>query len=1055
MNLKFLRKLSWVLTLLTIISTSLFAQQRQITGKVVDKKDGQPVPGVTVGIRGKTNNVSTNDRGEFALIADPATDALVFSFIGYVRQVIPLAGKTNLTVSFVEDTQNLDNDAVVVVGYGTKKRSEVLGSVATITGAEIQDIPAPNLAGAMRNRIAGVGVSQVSGRPGAPITLNIRNSTVSDQARLSGATDEPLYVVDGITVTRDAFDNIDASMVENLTFLKDASAAIYGASGAKGVVLVTTKRGKVGKTGITYNGYLGVSDAAKVPEMLSAYDHAVLLNDTYRIQSAALSNFFLPEDLEYIKTLNYKSWYDEVWQASTTQRHNIGISGGSDRITFFAGGNYQSENANYAGMKFDKYGFRSGVVATLANGLKADVNFNVDYGTREQHHNAQDNDAAFFERIISIPRWVPISINGNYVNYNANSSSINPKAVAESGYYNNASTKGYRINAALTYQPNFLKGFTAKLQISQASGSSKSTQYVPPYRLYNYVRQGNNQQLFTDQLVNTSATSSYFEPTSATSATITPGVSENNSYQGFLTLQYGRTFAKHSVNFLVGGEQSEGNSQQSTVRYSNQLIPAIDQYWAFDATTLTRQNFSRTAVSKRSFFGRFNYDFDKKYLLEVITRVDASSNFATGNRWGVSPNAGIGWVLSQENFFKNTNFLSFINFFKLKLNVGITGDDRVDQRLWQDRFLIDVTNGYLYGNSNQNSLNRSRLANPDITWEKKRTINLGLETSMFNNKLDFSVEVFQNRNYDAFDLGGNNLFPLYFGTAAPVINYRETYNWGSEFSVGYKTKLATDLNLSASMNFGYGNSVVDRTLYAPGQLINNVAPDWQVQFGTDPRVYSSSNIGLKTLGMFRTQGEVDAWMAKYPNYRLYDRIPQPGWLYFEDTNGDGVISDSDMLPMFKNTNAFLSSGISLNLTYKNFALNTNINARFGGKVFYDGRARIAPSATRNILTIWQDRWTPENPMEGKFPRFDDPALTRNSDFWAVDGTMIRINTMTLSYKAPTAFANKLGIGGARILLTGNNLWTIVNPLPYKDPYTSSAYDYPMLRTISLGLSVNL
>ncbi|WP_442588797.1 SusC/RagA family TonB-linked outer membrane protein [Pedobacter sp. AW31-3R] len=1050
MNLKLLREFSWVLLLMIITSTTMFAQQRQITGKVVDKKDGMPIPGVTIGIRGKTNNVSTNQKGEFALLADPATDALVFSFLGYVRQIIPLAGKNNLTVSLAEDSQSLDENAVVVVGYGTKKRSEVLGSIATITGADIQDVPAPNLAGALRNRVAGVGVSQSSGRPGSPITLNIRNSTVSES--VPGGTSEPLYVVDGITVTRDAFDNIDASMVENLTFLKDASASIYGASGAKGVVLVTTKKGKSGRTSITYNGYLGISDAAKEPEMLSAYDHAVLLNDTYRTQSAPLSNLFLPEDLEYIKTLNYKSWYDEVWQPSTMQRHNVGFSGGSERITFFAGGNYQSENANYAGMKFDKYGFRSGVTASFANGLKADINFNVDYNTREQHHNAQDNDSQFFERIVSIPRWVPISINGNYLNYN---NLINPKAVAESGYYNNSSNKGYRINASLTYEPSFLKGFTAKFQISQASGSSKSTQYIPPYKLYNYVRRGNNQELFTDQLVNTSATSSYFEPTSATNATITPGVSENNSYQGFITLQYNRTFAKHSVGLLLGAEQSEGNSQNSTVRYSNQLIPNIDQYWAFDATTLTRQNFSRTAVSKRSFFGRFDYDFNKKYLLEVITRIDASSNFATGNRWGVSPNAGIGWVVSQEDFFKKSKLTSFINFMKLKLNVGITGDDRVDQRLWQDRFLIDVNNGYLYGNSNQNSLNRSRLANPDITWEKKRTINLGLETSMFNNKLDFGVEVFKNYNYDAFDLGGNNLFPLYFGTAAPIINYRETYNWGSEFSLGYKAKLATNLNLSASMNFGYGNSVVDKILYAPGNLINNVAQDWQIQFGTDPRRYSSSNIGLKTIGMFRTQAQVDAWMAKYPNYRLYDRIPQPGWLYFEDTNNDGVISDSDMQPMYNNTNSFFSSGISLNLTYKNLALSTNINARFGGKVFYDSRARIAPSATRNILTIWQDRWTPENPMEGKLPRFDDPALAKNSDFWAVDGTMVRINTMTLSYKVPGTFARKLGIEGGRLLLTGNNLWTIINPLPYKDPYTSSAYDYPMLRTISLGLSVNL
>ncbi len=1052
MNSKILRKFSLSLLVLLLSSTILFAQDRKVTGKITDA-DGVAIPGVNVSLKGVPSNVSSNAQGVYTIQVKSDQDVLVFSYIGFIRQQITVGSQTKIDVKLLAD-QTILEEVVINVGYGTKKSGEVLGSVANIKGSELQDIPAPNIAGAMRNRIAGVGVSQVSGRPGSSITLNIRNSSTSPSldGNESRGTDEPLYIVDGITVSREAFDNIDASMVDDITFLKDASASIYGASGAKGVVLVTTKKGRVGKPTITYNGYVGVSDAASTPEMLSGYEHAKLLNDTYRIQSEGTSLFFSQQDLGYIKTLNYKSWYDELWQPATMQRHNVGISGGSEKITFFAGGSYQSENANYAGMKFDKYGFRSGVVATLAAGLKADVNFNVDFGTREQKHEALEADQIFFERIVSIPRWVPISINGNFVNYN---NLVNPQAQVESGYYNNRSNKAYRINASLTYEPTFLKGFTAKFQVSQSSGSSKSTAYVPPYKLFNYARSGNNNELFTDQLVNTSATSSFREVVTAASATITPGVSENNNYQGFLTLQYAKTFGKHSGSLLVGGEQSEANSTTSSVVYRNQLIPDIDQYWAFDASTLARQDFGRSISSKRSGFGRFSYDFDKKYLLEVVARLDASSQFATGNRWGLSPNAGIGWVVSQENFFKNAKSLSFINFLKLKFNVGITGDDRIGTRLWQDRFLIDVTNGYLYGNSNQNSLNRSRLANPDITWEKKKTYNLGLETSMFNNKVDFSVEVFKNKGYDAFDLGGNNLYPQYFGTAAPIINYREVYNWGSEFTVGYKAKLTRDLNLSTSINFSYGNSVVEKTLYAPGNLINAVPQDWIISFGTDPQKYNSNNIGLKTIGMFRTQSEVDAWMTKYPNYRVYDKVPQAGWLYYEDTNNDGVVSDSDMSPLYGSTSAAFASGISLNLSYKNFALSTNINARFGGKVFYDGRARIAPSATRNILTIWQDRWTPENPQEGRYPRFDDPSLTRNSDFWAVDGTMIRINNMTLSYKMPQTFASKIGLGGARILLTGNNLWKIVNPLPYKDPYTSSAYDYPMLRTISLGLSANL
>jgi len=379
MNSKFLHKFSLFLLLMLGTSTILFAQVRKITGTVSDESG--PIPGVNVALRGQPSNVSTNAQGVYTIQVNSDADVLVFSYIGYVRQQILVASRQKIDVTLVADAQTL-TEVVINVGYGTKKKSESLGSTAIISGEELQDIPAPNLAAAMRNRIAGVGVSQVSGRPGSTVKLNIRNSSVSDQAALNGATDEPLYVVDGITVSRDAFDNLDASMIENLTFLKDASSAIYGASGAKGVVLVTTKRGKIGKPSITYNGYLGVSDAAKVPEMLSGYQHASLLNEISRLGSLAASTYFSPEDLNYISTLNYKSWYDEVWQAATTQRHNIGISGGSDKITFFAGGSYQSENANYAGMQFDKYSFRSGIVATLAKGLKADVNFNVDYGTR-------------------------------------------------------------------------------------------------------------------------------------------------------------------------------------------------------------------------------------------------------------------------------------------------------------------------------------------------------------------------------------------------------------------------------------------------------------------------------------------------------------------------------------------------------------------------------------------------------------------------------------------------------------------------------------------------
>lgn len=1013
-----------------------------ITGTVKDSK-GEPLPGVSVKIKGTNTGASTDVNGVFRINLPTGNETLVFTYVGFTTKEIAVNGRTQLNVELAESSQGLDE--VVVTGYGQKKRSEIVGSVATISGEELQDIPAPNIAGALRGRIAGLGVSQVSGRPGSSISLNIRNSTTSES--VPGGSAEPLYIIDGITVDKAAFDNLDASMIESMTILKDASAAIYGAAGAKGVLLITTKRGKSGKISVNYNGYVGVSDASKKPELLSAYEHAIMLNESNKINNAASSEFFTPDDLEYIKGLNYKSWYDELWQSSLTQRHNLSISGGSEKITFFAGGSYSNENANYAGMQYDKYSFRSGMAATILDGLKADVAFNVDHTVRLANHNISESDASFFESMLVIPKWIPISIDGKPVNY-VNGSIRNPLGIIESGYYDNSKTKGYRINASLSYEPSFLKGLTAKFQISQGSSSANNRQYQAPYDLYNFVMTGSRNQFFSSELAPNPLT----QIVTPQNARVIPWLGEDNSYQGFFTLRYAKNIGAHNFDITVGGEQTVRNSENLSVYWTGQLIPDGEDWWAFNPTSITRNRSDIFESTKRSFFSRLSYSLNKKYLLEAVARYDASSNFAKGNRWGLSPSIGLGWIVSEEGFFRDN--VPFVNFLKFKVNYGITGDDRVESRFWQDRYTVDTSNGYLFGDLNGNGLNQSAFPNPLITWEKKKTFNAGIEASLFNSKLDLGIELFRNKTYDGFDRGADDLYPLYAGFQAPVVNYREAYSWGSEFTIGYKAQISREFKLSTSVNFGYGNSVVDRVIYSNGKLVENVPGDWlALNFGTDPRKYNGSNIGLVNKGMFRTQAEVDAFLLQNPNYRLYNRIPEAGWLYYQDVNEDGVINDMDMVPLFDNTNPFFSSGISLNLSYKAFSLNTSINARFGGKVFYDSKARNAPTKNRNVISVWEDRWSPEN-NGGKFPRFDDPTISKNSDFWAVDGTTIRINNMTLSYNVPLKTVQRLGLGSVRIMATGNNLWTLVNPLKYKDPYTSSAYDYPMLRTISLGLNVN-
>jgi hypothetical protein len=307
-----------------------------------------------------------------------------------------------------------------------------------------------------------------------------------------------------------------------------------------------------------------------------------------------------------------------------------------------------------------------------------------------------------------------------------------------------------------------------------------------------------------------------------------------------------------------------------------------------------------------------------------------------------------------------------------------------------------------------------------------------------------------------FDKGNNENFPMYAGFTAPVLNYQEKTSWGSEFSIGYQNRINKDWAINSSVNFGFSNGIIDRMFYNENQLWDNTYPDLKYQFGTNPRKYTNENYGLIALGMFRTQADVDSWLQKYPTYTVNNVVPQVGNLYYEDTSGDGRITEKDQVLMYNTVSPAVTFGFNIGASYKAFSLSTNIVTRIGGKEFYDSKSREEATNTVNVPSYWNDHWSLDNP-DGRFPRFDDPSIKAgwNSTFWAVDGTMIRVNNMTLSYKVPKKLLAKFGLSDVRAVATGNNLWTIRNPLPFKDPYSSTIYDYPTLRTISFGLNVGL
>ncbi len=508
---------------------------------------------------------------------------------------------------------------------------------------------------------------------------------------------------------------------------------------------------------------------------------------------------------------------------------------------------------------------------------------------------------------------------------------------------------------------------------------------------------------------------------------------------------------------MVGFDQSEAESKNILLSKNVQIVQGIDEFWAFsnDPSVLGSvqdaiRNPQHFKNAKRSYISRLNYSFKGKYFFEFIGRADASVNFTPANRWGFFPTVGLGWKISDENFFRN---ILFVNSLKLRASYGLVGEDRVGNRLWESRFT--QTTGILIGNTNTGGLDPNVYPNEDITWEKARNLNVGLDASFFKNKVTLSIDVYQRYSYDGYDVYSASVFAPTAGIQPPVVNYGRQISWGTEFALGYRTRFGKDWGFSVDANFGWTNSQLLQSFYNEA-FLGQFGPDQLgIGIGRDPRRYNSNNIGYITKGIIRTQADVDAILAKNPNYLIGGVKPQVGFMDFEDINGDGQITEAgDATLMYDRTTPLVGFGLTFGATYKEFKLQMNMNLSIGGKRFFDSEARKIPNATQNAAKFWSDQWTPSNP-DGKYPRADAPLITANSTMWAVSGTQSRINNAVLSYQLPKRLASKLRIPDMRIMLTGTNLWNIVNPFKYKDPYTSNFANYPTLRTISLGVNASL
>jgi TonB-linked SusC/RagA family outer membrane protein len=1038
-----------------------FAQTITVTGKVTDAKTNKPLSGVTVKVKNSTQATATNDDGSFVIKVPSTESILSVTYVGYGVYEKKVGTTKVFEIQLSETNDPLDD--VIVVGYGTKKRVNIQGAVSTIKGSEVEDIPVANLGSALINRVPGVNVSLGSGKPGSTTDINIRNSVTLGAA---GAVNQPLYVVDGIIINPtpwaqsgnpDFFENLDASQIEDITFLKDGSAAIYGAAGAKGVILITTKKGKVGKPKFSYTGYFGTSTEATKTKTLTAFEHAKLLNIGREINNRPLNERFSEADLFRLSEMPDQNWFDQLWRAGQVNRHTLSVSGGSERITFFLGGSYYNEKGNYGVNDVNKYSIRGSVTAKIAEGFTANMNFSTDFNQEERNTLRASNgetDDLNIRALYLTPKWVPLEINGIPTLWNG----PNPPGtwsmlgVLGSGNYDRSRSQGLSFNTSLEYKPSFIPGLTARVQFGQNNRTSIAKQYYPTYRAGNFIREGQNGLLYSDQL---NATTPFL--VQQNNNRISEGTTTGSNYQLIGTLSYNKTIKDHTFSGLVGTDVGEAEGRNIFITKFTQLVNGVDEFWAFsnDLSGIAQitdvfRNPQAIQNAKRSYISRFDYSFKNKYFVEFIGRADASINFRPESRWGFFPTVGLGWKISDEKFFRNN--INFINSLKLRATIGTVGEDRVVNKTYVTRFT--QTTGYLLGNSMTNGLDPNIAPNPEATWEKARTINIGFDATMLKNKLNITAEFYHRYSYDMFNALAANDLPITSGLQANIVNYGEHISWGSEFAIGYRDNFNKNWGFNVDVNFAITNSQLLRQLHSPINFGMYGQEGFGNAIGKDPRRYNGNNYGYITTGILRTQADVDAVLAKNPNYTIGGEKPQVGFMNYQDINGDGRIDDRDVTLMFDRTNTIVGFGITLGVTYKDFKLQTNINLRLGGRISYDSEARRAPTNIQSAPSYWADSWSPENP-NGTFPRADAPLVTANSTFWSVDGTMCRINNAVLSYSLPQRIATKYGLPSLRFLVTGTNLWTIINPLKYKDPYTGNFANYPILRTISVGINASL
>ena len=788
------------------ISLPALAQNKTIKGTVVDEK-GEPIIGASVRLNDQSGvGVITDLDGNYTISA-PEGSKVVISFIGYIPKTVVPGGRVQLK----EDSQNLED--IVVVGYGTQKKAHLTGSIATVPMEEIQDLASGNLASTLSGLVNGLSVSGGEARPGESARLSIRD--VNSMGDIGSTAQQPLFVIDNYIYPNDvkvgntyqnlgaeAFNNLDPSEVESITVLKDASAAVYGARAANGVILVTTKKGKKGAPRISYNGTFGFTDEVARPKMLSTYDYGRLYNavkmaDPTNTSTNLTTGIFQADELEAMKGLN-NDLLDNYWETGFTHKHSVNVSGATDNVNYFAGGSYFNQDGNLGRLDYDRWNYRAGIDVKISKWLGANLTVSGDYGKKNTPlvkvgGSGSEKD---YNLLLTRPGYMPETVGGHDVAaFGVSNGAKNQNQyynfglLQNNGDYSRNMTSNMNISGSLSYDfgwSKILKGLKLRFSYSKSINNAKTNQYGSAFTIYKMnTRYGSGNHLYNptgeeDPNFDYMAESNFTGISQSNGNMLYRTMTRTDNYQMNLTAQYNRTFGSHDISALFSIEKSEAESEYLVGQRENPYEFTTGQYNS--ATGEMSTQFTRSESGTLSYIGRLNYAYQNKYLLELMVRCDASTKFAPKNYWGTFPSASAGWVISEEEWFSKN--VKWVDFLKLRASFGLTGRDNLAAWQWMQVYAQDANKGVVFGegtgndSSNRITINKNNSAvNTDVHWDKSYKFNVGIDAHFLDRRLAVTFDAYREWNREML-LNIKQDIPSTVGTQSASTNLGKMNNWG-------------------------------------------------------------------------------------------------------------------------------------------------------------------------------------------------------------------------------------------------------------------------------------